>query len=430
MTRSVAKPITVRDLRRATAFLRCTLAVGAIIVVAQSLGAAYPGAALAANEQFPLNGPLTSSTDFENAEAQKLVDAGRAAYLAGQYQKAVDIYSVLIKLKPTDPRAYYNRGNAYARLKAFEKALADFNEALKISPNLYLALMNRANIFSQSKRFAEAIADYDQAILLNPDQFLIFYNRGIAFGRLGDYARAIRDLAEAIRLNPRDAPSYASRGDVFFEQRDFEKARNDYVKAIELDSSQKHAAERLRAMADARLPPAVRPTLDTSSVATEITHQNAVERLAQLAAQSCYQNGEDEQALQGLAAANTWTAVGSDELNRVSTAETTMVNGWTFTDAAGAVAVLQSKVKDAPGLYICSMTAKLLSPHMLDDFQAAFEKQFNTKPAGPIEKTADVTIRYWLPHTPTCDAKTTVVLSPERGTVTVRMLHGRKADGA
>lgn len=388
-------------------------------------------AAPTSTDRLPLDWSSVPRLDYENANAQAFADKGLTAYLAGDFATAILEFSELLKLKPADARVYYNRGNAYYRMRYLERALADFSETLKIAPDMYLALMNRGNIYSQLKRYKDAIADYGRAVELKPDQFLIYFNRGIAFGRMGAYAKALIDFTQAVHLNPKDALSYSSRGDVFYRQSDFEQARKDYLKAIELDSSLAHAAERLRALPIRNgSPVAAAPGINTSTIAAEISHRQAIARLVSLAGQSCLQNGENEKGLAALAAAKNWSAVGDIELKKVSNGTTTMVNGWTFSDEVGSVAVMQSKVNDAQGVYICSMTAKVGSPQAFEDFRAEFEKQLRAAPEGPVEQASDTTIRYWLPHKPTCDAKTSLVMSSERGTVTVRMLHGRKADGA
>jgi tetratricopeptide (TPR) repeat protein len=402
-----------------------------ILAMVQFGGTLNCVAAPATSDQLPLDWPSGTPHESENAKAQTLADRGRSAYLAGDYSTAVSNFSELLKLKPADARVYYNRGNAYYRMRDLENALADFSETLKIAPNMYLALMNRGNIYSEFKRYDEAISDYDKALALKPDQFLIYFNRGIAFGRLSDYARALSDFTQAIRLKPDDAMSYSSRGDVLYRQHNFDQARQDYTKAVELDSSLAHAAERLRALpVRDGSPVAAAQSIDTSTIAAEISHRQAIARLVSLAGQSCLQNGENEKGLAALAAAKNWSAVGDIELKKVSNGTTTMVNGWTFSDEVGSVAVMQSKVNDAQGVYICSMTAKVGSPQAFEDFRAEFEKQLRAAPEGPVEQASDTTIRYWLPHKPTCDAKTSLVMSSERGTVTVRMLHGRKTDGA
>lgn len=409
-----------------------TIVFGAALLAAYVEGAASSLSATANQEDMPTGGPANKNPGAENRAAQALVEKARAAYLAGDFSAAATFYTELLKLKPADARTYYNRGNAYYRLLDFDRALLDFSEALKIAPDLYFALMNRGNILSRQQKYAEAIADYDKATAIKPGQFLIFYNRGIAFGRLGDYEKSLSDLSEAIRLNPTDSTSYSARGDVLYHLSRLEEARADYSKAIEFDAKLAHAADRLRELA---LPGTNRSSpsqaVGTATIAEEISHRQDLEKLLQLAGQSCLQNGEDEKSLSLLAANNGWSAISGAELTKVSTDATTMVGGWTFEAGGEPVAVMQSRVKDAPGVYICSVTVKLPSPHIIADFRTAFEDFFNVQIAAPVEQTtADTTLRYWVPHSSRCDAKTSVVLSRERGTVTVRMLHGRKADGA
>jgi tetratricopeptide (TPR) repeat protein len=401
-----------------------------ILAVVQLGVTANSVAAPTTSDQLPFDWPSASHRDAENAKAQALADKGRAAYLAGDFATAVSDFSELLKLKPADARAYYNRGNAYYRMRNLERALADFSEAVKIAPDLHLALMNRGNIYSQFERYDEAIADYSKALAVKPDQFLIYSNRGIAFSRLGDNEKALRDFKQAISLNPQDAISYASRGDIFYRHGEFEQARKDYLKAVELDSSLSHAAERLRTIAVGTVEPAgPAQSVDTSTIATIVLHQQAIERLVRLAKEACLLNGEDEYGLAALAADGSWAAVGDVELKKASNALTTMVNSWTLSEAVGNVAIMQSKVNTAPGVYICSMTAKVGSPRILEDFRAEFEKQFKTAAARPVEQAGDTKLQYWLPHKAKCDAQTSIVMSLERGAVTVRMLHGRKADG-
>lgn len=382
-------------------------------------------------DQIPLNWPAAPNGERDNAKAQELVDKAHLAFTSGRFETAVSLNTELLRIKPADARVLFNRGVAYYRLRDLNSALSDFNASLELAPDLYLALMNRGNVLSQFKRYDEAIADYGRAVALKPDQFLIFFNRGIAFGRRGHYEKSLRDLTRSIELNPNDAMSYSSRGDVFFRLQKFDEARRDYEKAVALDSSLSHAANRLRVLAGgAPQPEGSGLGIDTSTITTEVSHQGMIEQLVELASTSCLQNGENEKGLAGVAAANGWSGVGEAELKRSSASSTTMINGWTFSTEAGPAAIMQSKVNDAADVYICSMTVKLASPPLASDFKSVFERKMKVTLASPLEQHRDTTLRYWLPHTRSCDAKTSVVISNERGVVTVRMLHGRKADGA
>lgn len=402
-----------------------------ILAVLQVCVSASASTALESFDRTRLDSRSSTRLDANDGKAQALADEGRASYSKGNYTRAVVEFTKLLQLKPADALAFYNRGNSYYQMNDLDKALSDFNESLKIMPNNYLALMNRGNIFSQLKRYNEAIADYDKALALNPSEFLIYFNRGIAFGRRGSLTKALDDLTKAIRLKPDDAMAYASRGDVLFRQHELEQARQDYTKAVGLDASLAHAAERLRTLANGMTKPDLAEQgIDTTRIAAGIAYLQTIARLITLNDQACFQNGDSEEGLRAFAAKQQWADVGAIELKKVSNGTTTMVNGWTFNVEDGSVAVMQSKINDVKDVYVCSMTVKFSGPHTFGDFKAKFEKHFNAAPANLSEQGSGSTIRYWLPHKPSCDVKNSVIYSREDGTITVRMLHGRKADGA
>ena len=50
----------------------------------------------------------------------------------GNYDKAIGDYSDAVRLKPTNARAYYERGLAYAKTGETAKAEEDFGQAKKL----------------------------------------------------------------------------------------------------------------------------------------------------------------------------------------------------------------------------------------------------------------------------------------------------------
>ena len=235
--------------------------------------------AVPGNPDSPMDRPSTLSSQETNLKAQGLVDRGNAAYRARDYAAALKAYSELIKLKPGDPRVYYNRGNALYKLEKLDSALSDFSEVIKIDPNFYLALMNRANIYSRTEMYANAIADYDCAASLQPSNFLVFYNRGVAYERLGVLNNAIRDLSEAIRLNDRDAQSYAERGIALLRQGNPEAAQNDFDFALKLDPANVLAANGRKLLARSVAEPTKSKDINTASILEEMSHNVSIDAL-------------------------------------------------------------------------------------------------------------------------------------------------------
>jgi len=81
----------------------------------------------------PLIGSLISGDDDETAS--DLYGRGGHAYFAGQYDRAIECLTGAIKKRPTDPRCYYFRGLAAARLHGQQAGEADFAKGADIEVN-------------------------------------------------------------------------------------------------------------------------------------------------------------------------------------------------------------------------------------------------------------------------------------------------------
>jgi len=127
---------------------------------------------------------------------------GRDHYAAGEYQEAVNQFSILIGIDPSRALAYNQRGIAYYSLK----------------------------------KYREAIEDFDQVIGLEPSDATDYTNRGSTYYRLGQYQRAIQDFDQAIHFDPGDAGVYNLRGSAYDNLGQHQQARSDRDKACSLDS--------------------------------------------------------------------------------------------------------------------------------------------------------------------------------------------------
>ena len=396
------------------------LAVGSLAIYVTDMPRAFslPNDA----EQLPSNVPSARSPQEVNVEAQKLVDGGNAAYKSKDYAKAVELYTELLRLKPWDPRAYYNRGNAYYRMNNFDAA-ADFSEAIKIQPSLHLALMNRGNIFLRNGRYADAISDYDRALQYTTDDFLIYYNRGVAHQRLGNDTQAVDDLTEAIRLNPKDAQSFAERGIALSRLGKVAEARKDLAAALRISPDNARAVQGLNDIDRKSSGPAV----DTPGVVNEMPHVRTVDFLLELVEQACFKNGEVAADLEAVAKNRAWTPATEEERTKASASiDATLINSWISTTEFGSVAILQSEVVETSPVYVCSITTKLASPHVYKDVSLGLESRFKVAAVEVQDRGPTITTSYWLPHTPNCDAKTSLIASDGGLTLTIRLLHGRK----
>ena len=88
---------------------------------------------------------------------------GSQSLYRGDYQKAIDLLSRSIRVRPDIPEAYFLRGGAYFSLKEVQPALDDFSKAIELNPAYADAWSTRGDIFFYLGEKAKACDDYREA---------------------------------------------------------------------------------------------------------------------------------------------------------------------------------------------------------------------------------------------------------------------------
>ena len=100
---------------------------------------------------------------------------GRASlyYKSGQYQKAVDEYSIAIDLIENKTiKSYYLafRGESFIELGNYQKAIHDFNKAIELYPKNHVAYKGRGVVYIDKLNKQQAILDWKTAARLGNSQ--------------------------------------------------------------------------------------------------------------------------------------------------------------------------------------------------------------------------------------------------------------------
>src|ERR1051325_10816181 len=90
-------------------------------------------------------------------------DKASAAFLAGDYDAAIALYSEVIKANPKAALAYNGRALAYRQKGDLSKALADFDQAIRLQP-LGMFYYNRGVTRYQANDDKSAIEDLTRAL--------------------------------------------------------------------------------------------------------------------------------------------------------------------------------------------------------------------------------------------------------------------------
>jgi tetratricopeptide (TPR) repeat protein len=176
---------------------------------------------------------------------KELFDNGVRLFKQGQYQKAIDEFSALIKLDPENADAYKNRGVSYMKLKKFDMAIKDFQKAEKIFPELKGLYSNLGVAWYYKKNYEKAIENYDTAISMNPGNYVAYFNRALCLAELDRTDRALEDLDKTLELNPDFYWAICYKADLLNLTGKNDRAASLYEKAAALKPENGYALDRL-----------------------------------------------------------------------------------------------------------------------------------------------------------------------------------------
>ena len=137
---------------------------------------------------------------------------GQRDAVKGDYDKAINDFTEVIRLDPKHAGALNDRCWVRAITGDLAQALKDCNEALRIAPNYADALDSRGLINLKIGMLKEAIADYDAALVRDPKHATSLYGRGIAKTRNGDVDGGKRDIDAAKAIQATIADEFAGYG--------------------------------------------------------------------------------------------------------------------------------------------------------------------------------------------------------------------------
>jgi len=117
---------------------------------------------------------------------------GRKHYVAGDYDKAIEVFKEDIRKKPT-AEAYFNLGLAYGKTEQQEKEIAAYEQAIKLNPNVSSTYFNLGTAYNDTGHKQKAIAAFNDAIKLNSDYIKARYTVCKIYIEVGDRENALKE---------------------------------------------------------------------------------------------------------------------------------------------------------------------------------------------------------------------------------------------
>ncbi len=163
-----------------------------------------------------------------------------AAYDAGQFEKALDLYQKHIEMEPDAPEGHEGLGLSLWAMERHRDALQALNTAQKFDPENAGIAINRAALLTDVlERHQETVAICESLTrrqLKRNDVRDARYFAAKAHFRLGNDAKALALLDAALRDVPADLELLSWKAHVLFESGRYEKAKLAHEKCLQLDN--------------------------------------------------------------------------------------------------------------------------------------------------------------------------------------------------
>lgn len=152
------------------------------------------------------------------------MNQGENAYEKGEMEKAIEIYTKIIKLKPDSAEAHYMLGNAYSANGDQISAIDHFEKAVELRTDYYEAFNNLGRALRRYGDWDASIKHIAKALEINPKFVTAIINLGHAYLRKGDLTKAVSWYQKSIDMSPDDPLPHLCLGRIAYLQGEIEKA--------------------------------------------------------------------------------------------------------------------------------------------------------------------------------------------------------------
>ena len=204
---------------------------------------------------------------IEGLQAYEMWKMGNKAYLAGDYDNAMEKYELslhweassvawvnksgvciergnfdqaihccdeAIKLNDECEEAWINRGVSFDRKREYDKAIKSFDKALIVNESNPDTWTYHGNALRRLGKLEESLQSYDKAIELKNDQLAAWYNKGVAFSKLGRIEEAVECFSQVVKIQPDFAFGYYNLGNSYNKLDRNKEALDAYAHALRL----------------------------------------------------------------------------------------------------------------------------------------------------------------------------------------------------
>ena len=165
---------------------------------------------------------------------QQTIDLALQHHRAGRLSQAETIYQQILQSDTNHPVALHLLGVIAHQVGKNDKAVNLITRALVIKPDFAEAHSNLGLVLQHLGKPEEAVASYQKALELEPDHVVAHNNLGLSLRGLGKLEEAVASYQKALNLQPEYAVAHNNLGNALKDLGKPEEAISSYQKALNL----------------------------------------------------------------------------------------------------------------------------------------------------------------------------------------------------
>ena len=164
-----------------------------------------------------------------NNDLQTALDA----FKAGDYEKAIDAFKLVLEQDNNNPNVLNNIGLCYSKLAKDDLASEYFIKTLSFNPKSVQTYINLADVYYRNKNIVEAINLLENGVTLMPQEIALKHYLSRFYVEDCRYDLAMDQLFEILDIDENNLDAYWDLGNIQFELGDYDSAVENYENVLE-----------------------------------------------------------------------------------------------------------------------------------------------------------------------------------------------------
>ena len=164
-----------------------------------------------------------------NNDLQTALDS----FKAGDYQKAIDAFNLVLEQDNNNPNVLNNIGLCYSKLAKDDLASEYFIKTLSFNPKSVQTYINLADVYYRNKNIIEAINLLENGVTLMPQEIGLKHYLSRFYVEDCRYDLAMDQLFEILDIDENNLDAYWDLGNIQFELGDYDSAVENYENVLD-----------------------------------------------------------------------------------------------------------------------------------------------------------------------------------------------------